>query len=198
MVITLASLLTSCAATTITASWRDEAYQKQPRKALVMLVTERDTVKRFFENDFVAQLRSRGVDAVPGYTVLPPTKKLERQEIVSRLNEVNADSLFMTRIVDKKTYQAYYPGSVYATAPGYYRHNWHDQYSRSVAYHGQGYAYQQEVVYTETQMYDVETERLVWSVMTETYIESTVEKEIKSFVKVIMKSLSKKGLVPKP
>ena len=197
MAITLASLLTSCATTTITASWKDDSYQGYPRKALVIGVTGKDTLKRIFENEFVLQLKANGVNAVPSYTVLPLEKKYEKKVIVAKVKELDADSLFITRLVDKKSYETYYPGSVYVSTPGYRSPGWHDYYSRGYSYYSPGYVYQQEIVYIETQLYDSATGKLIWSVVTKTYVDSTMESQIKSFVKVIMKSLSTKGLIPK-
>jgi len=192
-IIGMTGLLSACASTKVTAVWRDDAYTGVPRKALVILVTERPVLMRVFEDEFVRQLKARRVEAVPGYSLLPPDRNPDKEEIVTATEKVNADTLFVTRLVDKKSFETYYPGSVYTTHAGPGGYGWRDTYQSTP-----GYVVQQNVLYIETQLYDVKTANLIWSVMTETQVESSVESEVKTFVKVIMKSLAEKGLVAKP
>ena len=196
-VIGMTGLLSACASTKVTAVWRDDAYAGMPRKALVILVTGEPILMRVFEDEFVQQLKARRVEAVPGYSLFPLDKKLEKEEIAAATEKMNADTLFITRLVDKKSYETYYPGSVYATHAGPRGYGWHDNYARGyTSYQATpGYVVQQNVLYIETQLYDVKTANLIWSVMTETQAESSVESEVKTFVKVIMKSLTEKRLV---
>ena len=113
-----AVFLSSCASTKVTAVWRDDAYTGMPHKALVILVTTRPIVMRLFEDEFAQQLNARGIEAVPGYSLLPLDSKLNKEEIATATEKINADTLFITRLVDKKSYQTYYPGSVYVSHAG--------------------------------------------------------------------------------
>jgi len=196
-----AILLSSCASTTVTGAWRDEAYTGRPHKALVILVTAEPIIMRTFEDEFSKQLRTVGVAADPGYSTLPSDRPLTREEIAAAVEKNQADSLFITRLVDKQSYETYYPGSVYAApARGVRGPGWNDYYSRGYTYYHAtpGYVTQQNILYVETQLYDTKTEQLIWSVMTQTLVGSSMESEVKDFVKVIMKNLSKSGLVRQP
>lgn len=194
-----AFLLSSCASTQVTATWRDETYTAAPQKALVLLVTGKPTVMRVFEDEFSQQLKNRGIAAVPGYSLLPVDKKLDKEEIAAAAEKIHADTLFITRLVDKKSYETYYPGSVYATHPGAYSPGWNDYYARGFDYYQAtpGYSVQRDILYVETHLYDVKNQHLIWSVMTETIVGNSMESEVRSFVKVIMKSLTQNRLVEK-
>jgi hypothetical protein len=186
-----AVFLSSCASTKVTADWRDNAYTETPRKALVILAASRPTLTRLFEDEFAKQLSARGVEAVPGYTQLPPDRPVgDKEEIASAVERIQADALFITRLVDRKSYETYYPGSVYSTQAG--RYGWRDYQATP------GYVVQENILHVETQLYDTKTQQLVWSVMTETRVASSMESEVKDFVKVIMKNLTEKGLVARP
>lgn len=189
--------LSGCASTSVTAVWSDEAYTGHPHKAIVILAARRPILVRVFEDEFVQQLKARGVEAVPAYSLLPTDRKIEKDEILAAVKKIQADTLFITRLVDKQSYETYYPGSVYATHAGPRGPGWGGFYARGfTSYHATpGYTVQQEVLHVETQLYDVKTEQLIWSVMTETMTGDTPESEVKGFVDVIMKSLTKKGLV---
>lgn len=194
-------LLSGCASTKITAVWRDPSYSEQPHKALVILATGRPIIKRVFEDEFARQLTAGGIEAVPGYSLLPPEEKADKEQISSAVEKIQADTLFITRLVDKKNYETYYPGSVYVTGPplGRGARDWGGFYSRgfTTVQATPGYTVQQAVLYVETQLYDVKSEQLIWSVMTETESGDSPESEVKTFVKVIMESLAEKGLVQK-
>jgi hypothetical protein len=192
--------LSGCASTSVTAVWRDEAYSGRPHKALVLLVTGRPIIMRVFEDEFAQQLKARGVDAIPGYTLLPVDRKLEKEEIQAAVEKIQADTLFITRLVDKQSYDTYYPGSVYVTHAGPRGPGWGGYYDRGLTTYQAtpGYTVQQDVLHVETQLYNVNTEQLIWSVMTETLTGSALESEVKDFVTVIMKSLTEKGLVARP
>ena len=194
------ALLSACASTTVTAVWRDDAYAGMPHKALVILVSDQPVIMRVFEDDFARQLKARGVEAVPGYSLLPMDRKLDKDEIAAATEKMNADTLFMTRLVDKQSYETYYPGSVYASHAGPPGYGWRDSYARGyTSYQATpGYTVQQNILYIETQLYDVKTGNLIWSVMTKTVVEDFKESEVRAFVKVIMKNLTKKGLLPNP
>lgn len=196
----MTAMLSACASTKVTAVWRDDTYAGMPREALVILVTGQPVLRRVFEDEFVQQLKARRVEAVPGYSLLPLDRKLDKEEIAAATEKMKADTLFVTRLVDKKSYETYYPGSVYATHAGPGGYGWRDNYARGyTSYQATpGYVVQQTVLYIETQLYDVKTENLIWSVMTETQAESSVESEVKTFVKVIMKNLTEKRLVAPP
>ncbi|HTN43189.1 MAG TPA: hypothetical protein VMN77_05255 [Nitrospiria bacterium] len=194
-----AILLSSCASTQVTAAWRDDAYTQTPQKALVLLVTGKPTLLRVFEDEFSRQLKTRGIEAVPGYSLLPLDRKLDKEEIAAAAEKIHADTVLITRLVDKKSYETYYPGSVYATHPGAYNPGWNDYYSRGFDYYQAtpGYTVQRDILYVETQLYDVSNQHLIWSVMTETLVGDPMETEVRSFVKIIMKNLSQNRLVEK-
>ena len=52
-----------------------------------------------------------------------------------------------------------------------------------------------EVVSLETNLYETETGKLIWSAFSDTYVGTASEQEIKSFVEVIIKSLSDNQLI---
>jgi hypothetical protein len=197
LVMIAAVQLSACASTSMTAVWKDQAYTGRPHKALVILVARKPLLIRVFEDEFVRQLKARGVDAVPGYSLLPTDRKLEKEEIQAAVEKIQADALFITRLVDKQSYETYYPGSVYVTHAGPRGPGWGGYYARGYTTYQAtpGYTVQQEVLHVETQLYDVKTEQLIWSVMTETLTGGAPESEVKDFVKVIMKSLTSNGLV---
>jgi len=199
-------LISSCATTSLMTVWKDDQYQGKVQKVLVIGISKRDTVKRAFESEFVRQLKARGIDAVPSFRVLPSDKKLEKEQIDKKAKELNADAILLTRMVDQKTVKTYYPGETYVyprggpyggryRGPDYHRH-YYGYYGRGYSYvTTPGYEIENQVVYLETNLYDIKTENLVWSALSETFVEGAGQDVIRSFIGTIIKNMSGHGLV---
>ena len=177
-------LLPSCATTQLTSVWRDEAYQVQPRKILVIGILKTPGNRRILEDEMVKQLKARGTDAVAGYTVLPEQIEANRETIAATMNEIGADAVLISRPVDKKSVTTYVPGTPQMGYPGY-AGGWHSYYTYSP-----GYVVQDEYAVAETNLYDLKTDKLIWTAVSETWINDKNEGLIRSFAKVIVDSLA--------
>ena len=107
--------LNSCSTTALTAVWKDSAYQGGPmKKVLVIGVFKEQNIKRFFEDEFARQLKPRGVDAVPSYTVFPEEDILDKTTITEKMKELKMDSVLVTRVADVEDVTGYdtYPTHV--------------------------------------------------------------------------------------
>ena len=197
-------LMSSCASTKLAAVWKDESHTEKVNNVLVIGISKKTTVKRFFEDEFVKRLKSRGISAVPSYSVFTAEGKLKKGDIEAKARELGLDAVLMTRLIDKKTLQTYIPGQVYV-APGRSYDRYYDHYRRwgYYGYYGRGYDYiytpgytiEEQVVYMETNLYLTERDKLIWSALSETFIEGAPYDLIKSFIDVLINRLSKSNLI---
>lgn len=195
-------MVTSCATTATTKLkkvWRDSDYSGKIKKVLVIGVIKRPAIKRFFEIEMAQQLEVRGIEAIAGNLVLPHDKEADKDLIVSRLKELNADGVLIARLINRKTVEQYIPGGVsygrgYYAPPAHYR-GWPSYYSRSYGtVYGPGYMTRNEVVIVETNLFEADSERLVWSALSDTFVEGDSDKLIRSFVQVMINDLFKQNL----
>lgn len=194
-------MVTSCATTTtkIKNVWRDSDYGGKIKKVLVIGIIKRPAIKRVFELEMAQQLEARGIDAIAGNLVLPHDKKADKDLILSRLKELNADGVLIASLIRRKTVEQYIPGDVYYgrahyIPPPHYR-GWHPYYSRSYGtVFSPGYTLRNEVVIVETNLFDAGSEQLIWSALSETFVEGDSDKLIKSFVEVMIDDLFKQNL----
>jgi hypothetical protein len=193
-----ASLLaTSCASTKLTSVWKDPDYQNTPRKILVLGMLQKPENRRLIEDTFVQQLKAGGVDAVAGYTILPDEKLAEKEVIAAQLKKVGADALFLTRVVDRRTDLNYVPAAGHHR-PGYpaYYNSWGGYYSHGYdTIYQPAYMTEDEYAIAEANLYDVATDKLIWSAASETLIRSDQRDLIENYVSVIMKSLRKQQVI---
>lgn len=183
-------LISSCATTATTNVWRDQTYQGPVKKILVMGISQKIGIQRFFEDEFVRQLRERGDDAIAGYTVLPYDEKMDKDFIASKARQSGADTVLVTRPLSRGMQRTYVPGQAYAV-PGTYS-RWGSYYGHA---YSPGYVIEDEYVYVETNLYDVVTENLIWSAQSETVMLATDQELIKSFINTMIRQLSSDKLI---
>jgi tetratricopeptide (TPR) repeat protein len=71
-------MLAGCAATELVNQWSSPAYTAPWfKRVMVIAVTRKASIRRNFEDEFVAQLKAAGVDAVPSYQYIPDEGQVE-------------------------------------------------------------------------------------------------------------------------
>lgn len=187
--------LFGCASTTLKTVWMDETYKGGTLKTvLVMGVSNKPTVKRLFEDEFVRELKARGTAAIASYTVIPDEKMNDKDFIVSESKKLGIDSVLVTKLVDKKTVKTYYPPET-SGSNFYYRGGWHGDALRGFSTYTPGMVIQNTVVVLETTVYELNSDKPIFSAVSETYLEDSPETLIRSFVQRVIQELSQKKLV---
>lgn len=194
--------LTSCAATSqLTTSWADPAAANRSLKKVVVVgATPNAAVRRMYEDTFASDLKARGIDAIPSYTIVGEGQ-LNKDEASAKLKELGADAVIVTRLVDKQQYENYYPPtySTYA-APSAYYGGWYGYYSMGYSYMSSpGYVEQGQIYRVETNMYDVQNDKLLWSGITESTLSSgqAPTSEVQPVVHLLVNDMEKKKIIPK-
>lgn len=202
------ALIAACATTDVTAVWKDGAYQGKPSKVFVYAILKKQTNRRIAEDEFVNHFKSRGIDAVPSYTVFPGDEPVKKEVLDEKLKAQGFDTLLLAQLTGSKKEQVQVPGTViyqpmyqgmyqpapyYRTWPGYYNSGYTSGYT---AVYSPSYSTEEEYVMAEANLYDVATEKLIWTAATETKIGGKGGKMIKTYVAVIMEEMRKQKLVP--
>jgi hypothetical protein len=195
--------LASCAANTeLTSSWSDPGLGGKTFTNLVVVgVAKENTMRRTFEDDFVKDLQSRGIKAAASYT-LAGEGQLDKDAFEAKLKEIGADGVIVTRLVDQKTVQTYYPPT-YSTmaAPSAYYGGWYGYYSMGYTYESSpGYVANDQVYRLETNLYDVDAVKLAWSGLTETTLMSgsAPDTEIQPLIATLVAAMEQKKVIPPP
>jgi hypothetical protein len=184
-------IMTSCASTKLTTVWRDDNFNRHLKKVLVIGISKEEGKKRFFETAFASKLKEQGTAALQSFTIFPYGEILKKEVIVSKVREMDIDAVLVTRLVEKKTVETYFPGPANYRMPSYYN-NYYGYYSGS---YRSGAVVESEVVVLETNLYDAETEDIIWSAMSETFMEKSSDKLIEEFIDLIIDDLSKSNII---
>jgi len=188
-------LLISCATTRQVTVWKDDAYQGRLKKILVIGVSEVPLMRNFFETEFVDQLKARGVEGVISNKIIPPEKMRDKDAVLSAIKGKRIDSLLVTRVVDKRYVDQFYGGGV-AFVPTNYNVGWDGIYSDSfTAAPLPVYQYSADIMMLQTNVYDIQTEKLIFSSISKTYIEGAKESVVKPFVEAMVKEMAAANLL---
>lgn len=187
------SLIAGCASTKIVNQWTEPDYIPRPFKKIVVLgVTKEATLRRSFEDEFVAQLRINGIEAVPSYQMMPEEGQAAEARLLKAVKQTGADAAIMTRLVRVERRRQ--------VTPGYYNpypvHGFYGWYSSGWAgFYEPPRVYNYDVYTSETSLYDLNRDRMVWAGTVQTTDPGDIRKEVKDYVKTVMDALKEKNLL---
>ena len=203
-VATAAVGLLACSATTMVTSWKAPGASKATvKKVLVLGVSNTDSLRRSYEDDFVASLNKLGYQAVASYNWVPDASKIDEGALAARIKAESVTNVLVTRLVGTKevtTVTAPTYGVGYAPyGPAYYG-GWGSYYSYGYAtVVSPGYVYTNNVVTLETNFYDSSKEKdaLLWSGQTETTLSPSdaAGSKIASVIQAIVYNMRAKGVL---
>jgi hypothetical protein len=188
--------LTACAASTkIVNQWvNPDLASPRFRKIMVIGVSKQPSIRRTFEDEFVTQLKAAGVEAVPSYLYISEDGQVEESRLQAAVKQANADAVIITRLVrvEKKTEVS--PG-FYQPVPGLGYGFYHGYSAAWLGYYEPPRVYQYDVYISETNLYDMAKNQLVWTGTVETTAPGDINKEIQRYVDTVIDALKNKNLL---
>ena len=190
-------LVSACANTKISQSWVDPDHKKVYKDLLVIGVAESEQNRRAYESYFVEELKAIGVEAVASYKLIKSDQKIDRETVGKAIDGLGIDGVLITHLlaVDEETiyrpsmdYMPMYGGGYYGGMYSYYPHV-------NTYVHRPGYYTTHETYTLETNLYDVETEELVWSARTRTFSPESVDEVIVDLTRLLIADLKDKKLI---
>lgn len=187
----------ACSPTSMKTVWTDKNYHGEKlKKIFVIGASPNPTIRRVFEDEFVGQLKTRGTDAVASYSLIPSEEMLKKDTVESKIKAVHADAVIVTSLIDHKKHKI---------SSSNYSRGWHPYYRSTYdAYPYRGATYEYDIFSLETNLYEVQNEKLIWSGLSDTQMASTpsdlskegsLVKTIKQLIKTIVDRLSDSQLI---
>jgi hypothetical protein len=198
----LALMMSSCGPTQkITSSWADpEAKSKGPyTKVFVVSLSPNSNANFDIEGQMATTLTGRGFKVVRSTDIFPPqfsiTKDLTREQLTEAIAKRGCDAVLILALLDSKKVESYHPGTVYAPVSygyygsyyGYYNYYYPEVYSP-------GYYSVDKTFYLETNLYDLASDKLLWSVQSVARNPKDIDSWFKNYSKMLISHLKSKGL----
>jgi predicted GNAT family acetyltransferase len=192
----LIALISGCASTKISQSWVEPQNTKQYRNLLIIGVAESEQNRRAYESYFVENLQDIKVEAEASYRLMG-NQKIERANVEKAIKGTGIDGVIVTHLVSVDEDTIYRPTVNYMPAygTGYYGglYTYYPHVSTYVS--SPGYYTTHETYIIETNLYDVESEELVWSARTRSFSPESVDEVIVDLTKLLIEDLEDKNLL---
>jgi hypothetical protein len=117
-----AAMIAGCAAPTVlNTQWANPQFKgKAPiRSILVLGITIDPNNRRNFEDQMVAQLAARGVQAVPSYRFAPEVGAVEQVKLEQAVRQAGVSGVLLSRVVNVSQEVRVTPGMVMGPPMGY-------------------------------------------------------------------------------
>ncbi|HXK27053.1 MAG TPA: hypothetical protein VJ646_02235 [Candidatus Binatia bacterium] len=193
-IVSVTLTLSACStASPILSEWRNPAYALGPFKRIMVGGLSRETsVRRNFEDEFVIQLRAAGIDALASYRYIPEDEGIDENNLKQAAQKARADAVLFARSVKMEQKTNYGPTFPYLSF-GIFGSNVGASWSGLSGAPG---AYRYNEYTSETTLYDVAKNEVVWTGTIKTTEPENVQTAIKSYVEAVMKALDAQNLLP--
>lgn len=195
----LLTVLSACTNTKLSEVWVDPDFKKSFNDVLVIGIAESQQNRRAYESYVVAELEALGVEAVASYKLIKSDVTIERKTVLAAIDGLDIDGVIVTHLVgiDEETvyrpsmdYMPVYSGGYYGGLYSYYPHV-NTYVTRP------GYYTTHETYMLETNLYDVNSEELVWSAHSRSFAPESTDEVIVDLTKLIIADLEEKKLIVK-
>jgi hypothetical protein len=202
----IAAFLSSCApGTQITGSWKNPNTNAATlNKILITALTSNTQARQTIENDLSAALEQNGYQPVKSMEILPPKftagKEPDKEVLLDKIKGTAVDAILTIAVLNKETENRYVAGNYgYAPIPrfGYYGRFWGYYSNWYPTIYADGYYAEDKVYFLETNLYDAETEELIWSGQSETYTPGDLSSFSREFAAVVMAKMEADGIIAK-
>jgi hypothetical protein len=206
-IIVIAFILASCSSTKqFTGVWiNTEKIQGKSFKNIFILVMTADIQARVqLEKELAIAAESKGYKAVKSMDVMAPSlsdpKTPNKEDVLGKVKASGCDAVFVSSLLKKEEAMRYTPGTTaYTIRPNYsyygnyfgYYSNWYPTITTP------GYYTQEKSYFIESNLYDAQSEEIMWSAQSEVFDPTSLPKFSKSYTTTLMKQLEKENLLKK-
>jgi hypothetical protein len=201
--ILLVIIFTSCSTARVTDSWLNNDYKNyQPKKVLIVGLTNNLNGRIVFEEKVKVELNKRGIEAVESYNVLKPnfTSQMQTEDNIEneikRISKEGFDAILISVVkgVDEKVT---YSGDNFRTFY-YWRRFGRYYYLAQDVYLTEGYYNKYKVYHIEASLYNLKENNdksLVWVSSYDVVDPSEINNTVTNYVTAIIKSLEEYQII---
>jgi len=194
-------LLAGCSTSRITSTWKSEdIVSKKYNKIMVLgLIREADrSIQENMENHLAGDLQALGYNAVSSLKEYGPKAfdKIDEDDAVNALKNSGIDAVLTIVLLDKAKERKYVPGNLYYSPYGYYYNRFWGY--RVALYHRiyeTGYYATDTRYFWESNLYDMATQKLIYSVQTQSFDPASSESMGHEYGQMIVKDMVKNNIL---
>ncbi|TPE43845.1 DUF4136 domain-containing protein [Pontibacter mangrovi] len=189
--------------TRIMGTWKNpEAGSRMYEKIVVAALTDNVRARQTVETDMQTQLQQRGLKAVRSIDMFPPTMTSKNgpdvNQLLRKVREQDLGAILTVALIDEETETRYVPGN-YGYSP-MTRYVWYGRFRGYYTYwyptlYDPGYYTEEKTYFVETNLYDADTENLLWSAQSEAYSPASLRKASANLAELTVNQMRQEGLI---
>lgn len=186
----------SCGTSTMFAGmWADPRYQNASiNKILVIGMFDEPSNRREFEVQVAKELMERGVQGVPSSDSMPHDEVVNEQSLRKHFSDMDIDAVLMTTFAGGENDRDHTPDATYVVPTTH--QNLYEYYLNSTDYvDNSDYWIETTIAQFETNLYETEHARLIWSGLTESHDSEGALDVIESLPQILVSRLAKEGFL---
>lgn len=204
--LSMLSILFACTPSQqITSNWINrEVMPEAPYKSICIIPLVREENRKLnVENMMIELLNKKGFKAVKSTEIFPAEfikgEKIPLDKMVQLMKEAGCQGALTFSLLNTKTEEQYHPGTSNAQLPPY-RFNYYSNYSEYVNYrynqvNDPGYVTRETTYFFETNFYDLDSHKLLWSIQSEAFDPKDMKSWFKAYSKLILKDLKEENMI---
>jgi hypothetical protein len=204
MMLVFCSLISCSPSTRITGSWIDPQVKGKPnsgKSVFIASLSRNIEVRTVLEDALAKAAEERGIHALKSGSYFSPDfyhKSTTPAVLISKIRNTGAGSVLTVALIDKESETRFVPGrSAYAPFASY---NWYGGFYSYYnywqrAFYDPGYYVTDKTYFLETNLYNLESGKLIWSAQSESVNPGTVENFSRSYPEILTKRMISDGLV---
>jgi hypothetical protein len=182
----------------VTSSWvsKDFTPAKKPQTMFIMVLSKSQANRNIIETDLAKAAESRGLKVYKSSEIFAPNFQRnelpDKQVIIDKVKELGCDVIMSSHLVDKQSETRYVPGTTTYMPYGGYGYGWGGYYgSMGSIYSNPGYYTTDKTYFMETNIFDVATEKLVYSAQSEAYNPTNVSSFSRDYTAVLVDRINR-------
>ncbi len=189
-------LLASCVSTKLTSSWQDAEYQGSVvDNVLVVGISDNLENRKLFEDALVKELQKNGVVAIASADAISAEKELDKDTIKAEAARLGMGAVMVTHVNSVAAESVYEPPPTGRAPYAYYGQLDTDLPAISQDIYRPGAYRSETLARLSTNLYDRETEKLIWTASSETVDPKSVKDVVGPLSKLLVKDLRDKKLI---
>jgi len=191
-------LLASCSGSKVTNAWKaKDATSGAYNKIMVVgIIKDSDHALQYkLEHHMVGDLAALGYGAVSAFELYGPKyfEGLKEEEAINKIKSTGVDAVITIVLLDKSKELSYVPGrTVYAHYYGKFWGYYNTMYGRI---YEPGYYQENTKYFFESNLYDMNDNKLVYSIQTQSFAPSSTEALGHEYGKLIVKAMVKDAVL---
>jgi hypothetical protein len=198
----LALLFAGCSTSKVTDSWATEKHLKSSENRILVLglFSEKNRdAKRAMENELASDLRKFGYNAVTATETFGPVafRDMNEQQALQKLRDNGIENVVTINLLNKDQQKKYVPGNNYPPYSPFYgfRRFWgYYSYYQPFNYN-RGYYKNSTNYYFETNLYNVNSNELIYSAQTKSFDPSSMNTLANDYARNVVRDMKKKNVL---